>query len=65
MSDKREMNDSELDKVAGGNVIQNVDGSAIGSVEVDDGNASVDSNGSLGDCGMIRGVDSGNEIGGQ
>ena len=65
MSKHREMNDSELDKVAGGNVIQNVDGSAIGGVQVGDGDPTIDANESLGDCGMIRGTESGNQLGGE
>ena len=65
MSKNREMNDSELDKVAGGNVIQNVDGSAIGGVDAGDGDTSIESNESLGDCGMIRGTGSGNQLGGE
>jgi hypothetical protein len=63
MSKKREMDDSELDKVAGGNVVQNVDGSLIGGVQVGDGDPSIDSDGPLGDCGMIRGTGSGSEFG--
>ena len=63
MSKKREIDDSELDKVAGGNVVQNVDGSVIGGVQIDDGDTSIDSDGSLGDCGMIRGSGSGSDFG--
>jgi len=64
MSKKHEIDDSELANVAGGNVIQNVDGSAIGGVQ-DDGDTSIESNDSLGDCGMIRGNASGNQLGGE
>jgi hypothetical protein len=64
MSKKREMDDSELEDVAGGNVIQNVDGTAVGGVEVGDGDTSLE-NDSLGDCGMIRGNASGNVLGGE
>ena len=61
---KREMDDSELNNVAGGaNVIQNVDGSAVGGVDVGDGDASIEANENLGDCGMIRGGGSGTDLG--
>jgi len=65
MSNKREMDDSELEDVAGGNVIQNVDGTAVGGVQSGDPDTSIESNDSLGDCGMIRGNASGNLLGGE